>query len=117
MDCGEEILGDTNVTVECQPLLRQPQEDLSTTTEVREEEEHGRERQEIKSGEVVEDRTQPVEEVGTATSSSGPKRTKNMRIEGIGDRTHVSKRSRPRNALFKLVREPKKGGNRCQNGT
>jgi len=24
MDCGEEILGDTNVTVECQPLLRQP---------------------------------------------------------------------------------------------
>ena len=25
MDCGDEILGDTNPTVECQPLLRQPQ--------------------------------------------------------------------------------------------
>jgi len=37
MDCGEEILGDTNATVECQPLLRQPQEDMSTTREAREE--------------------------------------------------------------------------------
>ena len=35
MDCLEEILGDTNATVECQPLLRQPQEDTSTTTEAR----------------------------------------------------------------------------------
>jgi len=25
MDCGDEILGDTNATVECQPLIRQPQ--------------------------------------------------------------------------------------------
>jgi len=25
MDCGDEILGDTNTTVECQPLIRQPQ--------------------------------------------------------------------------------------------
>ena len=38
MDCGEEILGDTNVTVEGQPLFRQPQEDMNTTTEAREEE-------------------------------------------------------------------------------
>ena len=35
MDCGEEILGDTNATVECQPLLRQPQEDMSPTTQAR----------------------------------------------------------------------------------
>ena len=76
MDCGKEILGDTNVTVKCQPLLRQPQEDMSTTTEVREEEEHGRGRQEIIRGEVVEDCTQPVEEVGTATTSSGHKKIK-----------------------------------------
>ena len=40
--CGEEILGDTNATVECQPLLRHPQEDMSTTTEGREEKERGR---------------------------------------------------------------------------
>jgi len=100
MDYGEEILGNTNVTVECQPLLRQPQEDINTTTEVREEEEHGRGRQEIKSGEVVEDRTQPVEEVGTATPSSAPP-PKKKKIERIGDRTHVSKHSRTRNALSK----------------
>jgi len=76
MDCGEEILGDTNATVECQPLLRQPQKDMSTTTEVWEEEERGRGKQEIRSGGVVEDRTQPVKEVRTATPSSSPKRTK-----------------------------------------
>jgi len=40
--CGEEILGDTYATVECQTLLRQPQEDMSTTTVAREEEERGR---------------------------------------------------------------------------
>jgi len=51
MDWGEEILGDTNGKVECQPLLRQPQEDKSTTTEAREEEERGRGKQEIRSGE------------------------------------------------------------------
>jgi len=77
MDCGEEILGNTNATVECQPLLRQPQEDVSTTTEAREEEERGRGKQEIRSGVAVEDRTQPVEEVRTATPSSSPKRAKN----------------------------------------
>ena len=50
MDCGEDILGDTNATVECLPLLRQPQEDMSTTTMMREEEERGRGKQEIRSG-------------------------------------------------------------------
>ena len=47
MDCGEEILGHTNATVECQPLLRQPQEDMSNTTEAREEEKRERGIQEI----------------------------------------------------------------------
>jgi len=46
MDCGEEVLGDTNETVECQPLLRQPQEDMSVTTEALGEEERGRGKQE-----------------------------------------------------------------------
>ena len=41
MDCGEGILKDTNATVDCQPLLRQPQEDVSTTTEKREEDGRG----------------------------------------------------------------------------
>ena len=76
MDCGEEILGETNVTVESLPLLRQPQEDMSSTTVVREEEEHGRERQEIRIGGVVEEHTQPVDEVGTGAPSSRPRRTK-----------------------------------------
>ena len=76
MDCGEEILGDTNATVECQPLFRQPQENMNTTTESREEEERGRGKQEIRSGAVVEDRTQPVEEVRTTTPSSSPIRKK-----------------------------------------
>jgi hypothetical protein len=30
-DGREEILGDTKVKVECQPLLLQPQEDMTTT--------------------------------------------------------------------------------------
>jgi len=67
---------DTNATVKCQPLLRQSQEDINTTTEAREKEERGRGMQEIRSGGVVEDRTQPVEEVRTATPSNSPKRTK-----------------------------------------
>ena len=58
------------------PLFRQPQKDISTTREAREEEEQGRGKKEIRSGGVVEDRTQPVEEVRTATPSSSPKRTK-----------------------------------------
>jgi len=49
MDCGEEILGDTNATVECQSLLRQTQEDMSTTTEARDEEKRGKEKQEIRN--------------------------------------------------------------------
>ena len=57
MDGGEEILGDTNATVECQPILRQPQEGASITMEAREEEERERGGQEIRSGKVVEDRT------------------------------------------------------------
>ena len=95
MDCGEEILGDTHATVECQPILQQPQ-GARTTMEAREEEERERGGQEIRSGEVVEDRTQPVEEMRTATTSSSSKRTKKMRIESIGERTHVRKRSRTR---------------------
>ena len=83
MDCGEEILGNTNATVECQPLLRQPQENMNSTTESREEEERGRGKQEIRSGAVVDDRTQPVEEVSTATTSSSHKK---KRIENIGER-------------------------------
>jgi len=79
MDCGEEILGDTNATVECQSLLRQLQEDTSTTTVAREVEERGRGKQEIRSGGVVEDRTQPVEEVRTATPSSSAKKRKKER--------------------------------------
>ena len=71
----EEILGDTNATVECQTLLQQPQEDMSTTTEAWEDEERGRGKQEITSGGVV-DHTQPVEEVRTATPSISPQRTK-----------------------------------------
>jgi len=57
MDCGEEILGDTNATVECQPLFWQPQEDMSTTKDSREEQERGKGKQDIRSGGVVEDRT------------------------------------------------------------
>jgi len=94
MDCGEEILGDTNATLECQPLLRQTQKDISTTIEVREEEELGRGKQKIRSGGVVEDRTQPVEELKTATPSNSPKRTKEMRIENIGEMSHIRERSR-----------------------
>jgi hypothetical protein len=45
MDYGEGILGDTNAMVECQPLLRQPQEDMSTRTSAREEEERWRRKQ------------------------------------------------------------------------
>ena len=101
MDCGEEILGDTNVTMECQPLLRQPQEDMSTTTVARKEKERGRGRQDIRSAEVVEDRTQPVEEVWTAPASSPKRIKKKERIGSIEDRTHVSKHSRTRNALSK----------------
>jgi len=86
MDCGEEIVGDTNATVECQASLRQPQEDMSTTTEAREKEERGRGKQEIRSGRLLEDRTQPVEEVRTANPSSSPKRTTKMGIEIIGKR-------------------------------
>jgi hypothetical protein len=63
MDCGEEIVGEPNGTVECQLLLRQPQDVMSTTTEAGEEEERGRGKQEIRSGGVVEDHTQPVEMV------------------------------------------------------
>jgi len=100
MDCGEVILGDTNATVECQPLLRQPQEDMSTTTEAREKEERGRGKQEIRSGGVVEDRTQPLVEVRNATPSSSPKRTKHEKRE-YRERSHVRKRSRTINALFK----------------
>ena len=96
MACGEETLGDTNATVECQPLVRQPQEDMSTTTETRNEEKGGREKQEIRSGGVVDDRTQPVEEVRTATPSNSPKGTKKMRIENIGDTSHIRKGSRMR---------------------
>ena len=62
--------------MECQPILRQPQEDMSTTTEAWEEEERVKGKQEIRSTRVVEDHTQPVEEVRTATPSSSPKRTK-----------------------------------------
>ena len=62
--------------VECQPLLRQPQEDTSATTEAREEEQRGRGKQEIRRRGGVEDRTQPIEEVRTATPLSNPKRTK-----------------------------------------
>jgi len=101
MDCGEEILGDTNASVECQPLLRQPHKDMSTTTEAWEEEERWRGKQEIRSGRVVEDRTQPSEEVSTATPSSSPKRTKKIRIESIGERSRVRKRRMTRNALSK----------------
>jgi len=61
MDCGEEILGETNATVECQPKLRQPDEGTRTSKEAREEEERGRGRKEIRSGGVVEDHTQSVE--------------------------------------------------------
>ena len=77
MDCGEEIFGDTNATVEYQPLLRQTQEDTSTTTEAREEEERRRGKQEFRSGGVVEDRTQPVEEVRTRPRRAVPKGQKN----------------------------------------
>ena len=62
--------------MEFQPLLLQPQEDVSTTTEAREEEERGRGKQEIRSGGVVEDRTQPIEEMRTAITSRSAKRTK-----------------------------------------
>jgi len=99
VDCGEKTV-DTNETVVCQPLLRQPQKDMSTTTEARQEEERGRGKQEIRSGGVVEDRTRPVEEVRTATPSSSPKRTK-LRIESIEEMSHVRKRSRTRNSLSK----------------
>jgi len=67
MDCGEEMLRDTNATVECQPLLRQTQEHMSTTTRAPEEAERGRGKQEIRNRGVMEDRTQPVEEVRIAT--------------------------------------------------
>ena len=97
MDCGEEILGDTNATVECQSVLRQPQEDMSTTTEAREEDERGIGKKEIRSGGVVEDRTQPVEELRAATASCSPKSKK----ENIRERSHVRERSRTRNALSK----------------
>ena len=50
MDCGKEVLGDTKATVECQPLLWQPQEDAITSTEAREEEDRGSGRKEIRSG-------------------------------------------------------------------
>jgi len=78
MDCGDEILGDRNATVKCQPLLRQPQEDMSTTTEAWKEEELGRGKQETRSGGVMKDHTQPVEEVRTATPSISPKKTKKL---------------------------------------
>jgi len=64
---------------------------MSTTTEVREEEVRVRGKQEIRRGGVVEDRTQPVKEVRTATPSSSFKRTKKMRIEIIGEQSHVVK--------------------------
>ena len=57
MVCGENTLEDTNATVECQTLHRQPQEDTSTTTEAREEQERGRGKHVIRSGGVAEDRT------------------------------------------------------------
>ena len=59
--------------------------------EAREEEERRRGKQEIRSVGVVEDRTQPVEEVRTATPSSSPKRTKKRenRVSGNG-RTYVN---------------------------
>jgi len=92
MDRGEEILGDTNATVECQPLLRQSQEDMSTTTEVRGKRNEG-EGSKVSSGGVVEDRNQSVVEVRTRPHRADTKEQK-MRIESI-----VRKRIRTRNAL------------------
>jgi len=77
MDYGEQILIQTNGGVPT--LTSATTRDTSTTTETRKEEERGRRKQDIRSGGMVEDLIQSVEEVRTATPSSSPKRTKEKR--------------------------------------
>jgi hypothetical protein len=76
MDCGEEILGDTNATVERQ---------APTSATTRRREYHNREavgkgtgKREARNKKLgeVEDHTQPVEEVRTAAQSISSKITK-----------------------------------------
>jgi len=102
LECGEEVTVDTNTTVECQPLCRQPPK----TGEPRQK--HGTSRIKNHTGRKGSEggekfRTQPKEEVQTATTLNSSRRTKKMKKENNEERTHVRKRSRTRNAIPKNV--------------